>query len=321
MEPADYEMAKAQGALVGHAHCGFGMEVRSTALPNYEIPQMDGIGTQEAIMDVTHGFTDFISGVDTLPAAELNAWYHMLNCGFRLALIGETDYPCIFGERPGLGRSYVRLDERPIGNDGYEAWIRNLALGRLYCGDGRSHFLEWSVAGQSAGEQDVQLSHSGVVTVKALVAARLDEKAHANDVDPRPTPDPPEFGWNIEKARIGQSRELPVELIVNGQAVEQQRLLADGQPRLLRFSTKIERSSWIALRILPSAHTHPVFVEVAGKPIRASKRSAQWCRQCVDKLWEVKSPMIRDSERPAAAEAYDHARQVYDRIIAECDQV
>lgn len=312
--------AKAQGGLVGYAHCGSGMEVQSTALPNYEIPPMDGIGTQEAIVDVTHGFIDFISGTNTAPAAELNAWYHLLNCGYRLAMVGETDYPCLSGERPGVGRSYVQLDERPTGDAGYEAWVRNLGLGRLYCGDGRSHFLEWSVAGTRSGEMDVQLSRPGVVAIKALVAARLEDVPHQADPSPAAFPNlAPEWGWNIEKARVGHSRDVAVELIVNGRAVEQQRLHADGQPQALTFSTRIERSSWVALRVLPSAHTHPIFVQVAGKPIRASKQSAQWCRQCVDKLWEVKAPRIRDSERPEAAKAYDHARQAYDRIISESD--
>jgi len=312
--------AKAQGGLVGYSHCGFGMEVASTELPNYEIPPMNSIGTQEAIVDVTHDVTDFLSGCDTPPIAELNAWYHMLNCGSRLALIGETDYPCISGERAGRGRSYVRLNERPVGNAGYEAWIANLAKGKLYCGDGRSHFLDWSVAGRSSGESDVQLSSPKEITIRALVAARL--KAEVQPIQDNrevtPTP-PPEIGWHLERARIGTSRKVPVELIVNGEPVERVEFLADGKPRPVTFTTKIQRSSWVALRILPSAHTHPVFVVVGDKPIRASKRSAQWCRDCVDKLWEVKSPMIREAERPAAAEAYDHARRAYDQIIAESE--
>ncbi len=110
------------------------MTVDSTDLPNYEIPPMDGVGTQEAIVDVTHGVVDFLSGCDTGPLAELNAWYHMLNCGFRLAMIGETDFPCISGERVGVGRSYVRLDRRPIGDEGYEAWIQNLRRGAYTAG-------------------------------------------------------------------------------------------------------------------------------------------------------------------------------------------
>ena len=306
--------ARAQGGLAGYAHCGIGMIVDSTELPNYEIPPMDGIGTQEAIIDVTHGVADFLSGCDTQPVAELNAWYHMLNCGFRLAMVGETDFPCISDERVGVGRSYVYLDRRPSGDAGYEAWIRGLQQHRQYCGDGRSHVLELKVNGRTLSDAELALNEPGVVTIEALVGARL---------EPEPTPETEarranEWGYDIEKSRIQRTREVPVELVVNGLPVDTVRLTADGVPRTITLNTKIATSSWLALRILPSVHTHPLFVLINGKPIRASKRSAQWCRACVDKVWEVKSPFMRESERPAAAEAFDHARTAYEAIIKEC---
>lgn len=306
--------ARAQNAVAGYAHCGSGMVVDSKDLPNYEIPPMDGIGTQEAIVDVTHGVVDFLSGCDTWPAAELNAWYHMLNCGFRIAMIGETDWPCITGDRVGVGRSYVRLDDRPTDDSGYEAWVRNLQKGKLYCGDGRSHFLEFKVNDRRSGEEDLLLSSVATVNVEALVAARLEPQAPENIEAIKSG-----WGWNLERARRGTRREVLVELLVNGIAVETTTSAADGEPRPIRFKTPISRSSWIALRILPSSHTHPVFVLVGGKPIRASKRSAQWCRACVDKIWEVKSPFMRESERPAAAEAFEHARKIYDDIAGESE--
>jgi hypothetical protein len=307
--------AAGQGAVAGYAHCGSGMVVDSTELPNYDIPPMDGIGTQEAIVDVTHGVVDFLSGCDTRPAAELNAWYHMLNCGFRLAMIGETDYPCISGERPGVGRSYVRLDAPPAGDAGYDAWIRGLQQGRLYCGDGRSHFLDFKVQGRRSGEADARADAAGRVQVEATVAARL---------EPQPTPETeairnePVPSWHIENARVGKTRSVRVELVVNGVAVDSAALAADGTPRQVRFSAVLSGSSWVALRIMPSSHTHPVFVLAGDKPIRASRRSARWCRACVDQIWEVKSPFMREAERPAAALAFDHARETYARLEKEC---
>jgi hypothetical protein len=288
---------KEQGAFGGYAHCGIGMEVDSTDLPNYEIPPMDGIGTQEAIVDVTHGVCDFLSGTNTHPIAELNAWYHMMNCGFRMAMIGETDWPCISGERVGTGRSYVRLEHRPEGDTGYEAWVQGLNAGRLYCGDGRSHFLEFKVNNHRSGEGDLALKGPEAVHIEALVASRLEP-----EITPETTPKRvvPGWGWHPEWARIGKTREVPVELVVNGIALEKTTLLADDTPRSIKLKAPIARSSWIALRILPSAHTHPVFVQVAGKPIRASRKSAEWCRACVDKVWEVKFPFMRESERPPA---------------------
>ena len=307
---------KAQGdALGGYAHCGSGMAVDSKELPNYEIPPMDGVGTQEAIVDVTHDVCDFLSGTNTNSVAELNGWYHMLNCGFRMSMVGETDFPCASDYRPGAGRSYVRLDKRPKGDAGYEEWVRGLKQGRLYCGDGRSHILEFKVNDRRTGEGDLSFTAGGILAIEALVAARL---------EPQPTPDTEVIrkdpnGYHVEKARIGSSREVAVELIVNGVPADRVSLIADGMPRPIRLKAPVYRSSWVALRVFPSVHTHPVFVRVNDKPIRASKRSAQWCRACVDKVWEVKSPFVRENERPAAAAAFDHARRVYERIISECE--
>ena len=71
------------------------------------------------------------------------------------------------------------------------------------------------------------------------------------------------------------------------------------------------------MRVVPAAHTNPIFVELDGAPIRASKRSAQWCLDAVDRCWQSKSPQIREPERDAARAAYDHAKNMYRQILAE----
>ena len=123
--------------------------------------------------------------------------------------------------------------------------------------------------------------------------------------------------WHIERARIGATRKVPVELIVNGISVETREILADGGRNELSFTHPVQQSSWVALRIYPSAHTNPIFVLVDGKPIRASKRSAEWCRRAVDQCWTMKYPLIREEERAIAEASYNKAREVYDRIIQE----
>jgi len=62
--------------------------------------------------------------------------------------------------------------------------------------------------------------------------------------------------------------------------------------------------------------TNPVFVELDGKPIRASKKSSQCCLDAVDACWQQKSKQIRGSEQPAAAAAYEHARAADRAILA-----
>ena len=56
---------------------------------------------------------------------------------------------------------------------------------------------------------------------------------------------------------------------------------------------------------------------VGDKPIRASRRSAEWCLNAVNQCWTQKAAAIRPAEREAARAAYDHAREVYRRLIAE----
>jgi hypothetical protein len=71
----------------------------------------------------------------------------------------------------------------------------------------------------------------------------------------------------------------------------------------------------MAVRVLGAAHTNPVFAVVDGKPIRASRRSAEWCLAAVDQCWTQKVVNIRPAERAEAARAYDHARAVYRKLI------
>ena len=85
----------------------------------------------------------------------------------------------------------------------------------------------------------------------------------------------------------------------------------------VEFETPIRQSGWIALRIFPSSHTNPIFALVGGKPIRASRRSAEWCLAGVNQCWTQKAPKIAPAERERARKAYDHAREVYTRLIAE----
>ena len=125
--------------------------------------------------------------------------------------------------------------------------------------------------------------------------------------------------WTPEHARVPGTREVIVEAVVNGRPVAQQRLAADGSVREVRFEISVDRSSWIALRILGSAHTNPTFVAVAGRPIRASRKSAEWCLASVDQCWSQKGPRIRSREREAARLAYDHARGRYRAILAESE--
>lgn len=313
------QWGKEQGAVVGFAHSGHGLAVDDTTLPSYKMPKFDGIGANEYIVDVVHGVCDFISAVDTPIVSELSIWYHTLNCGYTCRISGETDFPCISGERVGLGRAYAKLRSgEPLE---FDNWVEAIRDGRSYCSDGLSHLFDFTVNDLGVGDQGAD-GRTSVLAIKAdeplkikvRAAAMLEEKPREDirgkKLDERPN-------WHVERARIGDSRTVPVELIVNGQSVQTRQIEADGSIQDLTFDYLPTQSSWVALRIFASSHTNPVFVEIDGKPIRASKKSAQWCLDAVDVCWNSKFPKIREEEKEAAAAAYEKARQAYRQILAE----
>ena len=353
---------KEQGGVVGYSHSGWGLDLpdvmpdgsrefaqprdksntewkgkAADKLPDYAMPRFDGIGANEYVVTVAHDVCHFISAVDTPSIWELNIWYHTLNAGFRAKISGETDFPCIYGDKVGLGRIYVKLDkDQPLD---FDNWILGVRDGRSYCGDGLSHILDFKVrtpATKSKGSDVFKISEASVgehgsskklstvelakpdeVTVtfdaNALLAEKPNEQTDSirkRRLDAKPY-------WHIERCRIGQTREVPVEIIVNGQVAATKNITADGKTQPLSFDIPIKQSSWVAVRILPSVHTNPIWVEVGGQPVRASKKSIDWCKQAVEVCWNAKKNQIREPERAAAKAAYDEATKIYEARLKE----
>jgi hypothetical protein len=111
-----------------------------------------------------------------------------------------------------------------------------------------------------------------------------------------------------------------VELVVNGQPAASQEVPADGTVHDLSFDVQIDRSSWVALRNFPQMHTNPVNVLVAGKPIRASRKSALWCIGTIEQLWRVRGQGIAAAERQEAQQTFQRAIAVYRKIAADCPE-
>ncbi|HTE21246.1 MAG TPA: hypothetical protein VK689_23015 [Armatimonadota bacterium] len=122
----------------------------------------------------------------------------------------------------------------------------------------------------------------------------------------------------LAAARAEKGGAAPVELIVNGYPAGRQMVPRDGKARELTFETRIEQSSWVAVRMFPGAHTNPIWVMVGNKPVRASRRSAEWCLRGVDQCWKQKERTYARNEQPEARSAYEHARAAYRRILGEC---
>ncbi|WP_205509709.1 CehA/McbA family metallohydrolase [Longitalea arenae] len=308
------QWARSQGAITGYAHSGNGLQPMqaTTSLPNDVTPKMDGIGANEYIVTVTKNLLDFYSAGDTPAPWELNMWYHTLNCGFRTRLSGETDFPCVYDERVGMARSYFKSDSVLS----YAGYVKAIKEGRSYVSEGNAHIIDFSVNGLEAGTGNSELHLAGKqsVTVRAKVAAMLpvEQDEYGATIAHRPIDRQPY--WHIERARIGRSRKVPVEFIVNGIAVDTTEIVADGQWKDLSFNYTISKPAWVALRIYPSAHTNPVFVAVNKQHVQL-KKSAEWCKRAVQQCWKMKQGNIRAAERTAAEAAYKNAEKVYEEIM------
>lgn len=230
---------------------------------------------------------DIVSGrIDALEAQTLSEglddpmiaeWYRFLGLGDRLPVVGGTDK--MSSEIPvGAIRAYARLDgDGPLT---YERWAAAVVSGRTFVTSGP--LLELSVDGHEPGDV-IRLAGAG--TLEAVVSARSAQPVI--DV---------------------------VELVVNGRVVD---LLAApdeaGVSALtLRTSLHVDAGSWIAARArsrrtIPSAfetamaaHTSPVYVEVAGRPIRPSAAAAtevaaiiEGARSWISELAPVADPANR----------------------------
>ena len=266
--------------------------------------------------------------MDTPYVWEINIWYHTLDVGFRTRISGETDFPCITDARVGQGRVYAKID----GPLTYPAWLDALRAGRSYVSDGRSHLMDFSVNGVEVGTHasEVKLAEAGTVHAHVKVSAYLSAAADpggsgeepswmiplgnpwtkhliniasSRDIHDRPLDAEPY--WHIERARMEGTRQVPLELVINGNSVARKNVVADGTVQDVAFDVPVERSSWVAVRILGSSHSNPVFILVAGKPIRASRQSAQWCLAAVNQCWTQKASKISQRELPDARAAYD----------------
>jgi hypothetical protein len=306
---------------------------------------MDSIGANEFIMTVAHDAVDWIGVGNTNYISELNIWYHTLNGGFRTVIGGETDWPCINGDSVGRGRSYVKTGTGAVD---YDKSLKVIdAGGPTYISDGRSHLMNFAVNGVSQSRvqgEEVKLDKPGTVKVTADVAAYLPSEpetvqilgvpyplnSQATTYVPMPAPktikiqDIPVLGvswrnipwWHIERARMGDTRDVNLEVIVNGEPVASKTITADGSTQKVEFDVPINQSAWVGLRILGASHTNPIWVTVDNKPVRVAK-SLEWNIAALAQAFEIKRRGWRPEDYPEAKAAYDFAYEVFAKRLEE----
>jgi len=243
-----------------------------------EFPVETALGTSSFLMEDVHGSD-----------AALQAYYKILNTGFRPGLVASTDYPCNYLEPLGTLLTYVQI---PDGKLTYDKWIDGIARGRTVISRvGHSEFLDLKVNGAATPGDEVKLPEKGQVKVT--------------------------IEWKSLKQAIGR-----IELVQNGTVVASKTAQAGpGKPAVLETTVDVRQSGWLAARRMDwqnghQTHTGAIYILVAGQPVRASASDAAFFVQWIDNLIQQTSAggpwsgYLAD-ERDAAQARYRDARKIF----------
>ena len=236
------DMAHQQGALVGYVH----------PFDSFPDPVKDASLTNELPADVALGKVDYIEVVgfsDHKSTAEV--WYKLLNCGFRLPTAAGTDFMGNYASLRGpvgLNRVYAEVKPGPLK---IEPWLAAIKAGRTFATNGP--LLDFWMGEQPIGGE-----------------VRLEKKR--------------EVRFSAEMFSIVPMDHL--QIVCNGKVVRELALDNNRTSAHVDGSIPLEASGWCVLRafsdkaeypildLYPYATTSPVYVSVAGAPVRSAAGAA-----------------------------------------------
>ena len=255
-----YDMAHAQGALVGAVH-PFDKEPDPFANPAQRI-------TDELPVDVALGKLDYMEIVgfsDHKSTAEV--WYKLLNLGFRIPAGAGTDatanYAAPIRSQVGINRVYVKTPLGPVDAHLVDSWFEALKQGRTFVTNGP--LLEFGIGNALVGD-DLQLKEAQTIVFKARLRSIV-------PVD-------------------------RLEVVCNGRVAKEIALEGNRQSANAEGTLPIYDSGWCVLRTWSEnakypvmdkyayATTSPIYVTVDGKKSR-SPQDARYFAAWIDRTIEA----------------------------------
>jgi hypothetical protein len=279
------DLAHAQGAVVGYVHpFDTDPDPSDTTHPL----------TAEFPVDLALGKVDYYEAMGFVddPMATAHVWYRALNCGFRLPAGAGTDAMANFASLRGpvgMNRVYVHTG----GAVGQRVLLDSLLAGRTFATNGP--LLELSVGGRGVGQE-----------------LRLPAGSRAVD------------------ARVRLRSNVPIdhlEVVANGQVVADVPLAGDRTRADTSLRLPLQGSGWFLLRarsdramypvldLYPYATTSPVYVIVAGAPLRSAE-DAEYFIRWIDRVAataEQSKDWNTDAERGAVLDLMRRAREEYEK--------
>jgi hypothetical protein len=257
------EYGRKQNGIVGFCHTEYlndQIQGNLNCCIPIEYPVEAALGTTDFFSEDVYGSISPNNGNYNADAT-INAYYKLLNCGFRLGLAAGTDYPCNGGEPFGTLLTYVNVKE-PFT---YQKWVKGIKDGKtVVARNGHLEFIDMKVNSQYKPGADIKITNKGTVAI--------------------------EVKWTSVKPLTGR-----LELVVNGKVVATQEGTSQpGKPIVLKANQVFTKSGWMCARRMDDkghqTHTAPVYVTVNNKPVRASAEDAQYFVKWIDNLIEKTSP-------------------------------
>lgn len=279
------DWARQQGGIAGFAH----MQYLGTGIPqtlNCCIPI-------EYPVEVALGSADFISEDVTGSDTAIQAYYRLLNTGFRPGFAAGTDYPCGVSTLGSL-LTYVKVAG---GQMNYRNWIDGIKAGRTVVSrNGHKEFLNLKVNNTAGPGDEAKLSGAASLPVSAT--------------------------WTASQKFSGT-----IQLLRNGVVVASKTATVPANGSVtLTATTNFDKSGWLAARRMGSnghmVHTGAVFVTVNNLPVRVSASDAQFYVDWMDNLLAKTSPggewnSYFPTQLAAAQARYQSAKAIYQQIATE----
>ena len=281
-----FDWAKKQGAIAGFAHLQY-LPLAFYGPPDGIPASLDCCAPLEYPVETALGSASFlmedVRGSDTA----LEAYYRILNTGFRPGLVASTDYSCNYNEPLGTLLTYVRI---PDGRLTYDQWIEGLAKGRTVVSrNAHNEFLDLKVNDSSQPGDEIQGNQP--------VRVRIEWRSLHND--------------------LGR-----IELVQNGSVVASKMAeVGPNTPAVFETTLTFLHSGWLAARRMDwqnghRSHTGAVYVIVNNAPIRASASDARFFVSWIDNLLKQSSTggewsSFFSNDREAAQARYRKARQIF----------
>ncbi|NNF28830.1 MAG: CehA/McbA family metallohydrolase, partial [Gemmatimonadetes bacterium] len=276
--------AKAQGATVGYVHSFYNGDPLEGNLG----------GAKGFIVDAALAAADAVEW--SLPQDGWPPLYAVWSNGLRVTAVGGEDSISSLHATPLVGsmRTYVSTPGGALTMDG---WFQGLREGRAYVSSGP--LIEFRVEGEAPGG-DVTMSEAGTLSIDARI-------------------------WSITPL-------LRAEVVWNGQVVRTYDFEGDRKELSVQDQFEVSGSGWIHLRVegdpeerwpldarYAQAFTNPVWIQVAGQPIR-SVEAADYAIRWIDKLQSMAEewPGWRSQrEKDHVYAQFEEAREIYRRRGAE----